>query len=402
VAALGVTAATALVLWLWGDVLLGWLGMADLVPYLWMMAPWLLASAGLLVLNEWNARGRRFGLMAGGQMVNSLTTTGSRLVGGLAGYATGGVMIGSSVLGLAVTLLFQGVRTLRASNPLRGRTVHPAAMFGAMRRYADLPLFGTWAALLNAVSWQLPVFMLTAFFTPAVAAQYALGFRVLQAPMSLVGGAIGKVFYQRAAEAHHAGALAPLAEMTFRRLVLLGLPPTLFLMLAGRDLFALIFGPQWAEAGIYVQLLALWGFFWFITSPLGNLNLVLDRQRFFFGWNAVNFGTRFASLWIGGMAGSALLALGLFGISGVLVYGYLNLYLLRAAGVPLRRTVAILGAAILRFLPIAITMVALDWLGAPLWLEIGLPALLTGGYLLYSFRQEPRVQALTSRLGWRL
>jgi O-antigen/teichoic acid export membrane protein len=210
---------------------------------------------------------------------------------------------------------------------------------------------------------------------------------------------MGKVFYQRAAEVAPLGGLPALSEATFRRLVTFGLPPMLFLSVAGRDLFALVFGAEWADAGIYIQILAIWAFCWFVTSPLSTLTLVLGKQRFFLGWNIINFATRFLSLWIGGTSGSPILALALFAVSGVIIYGFLSFYLLQKAGVPVQRTMVILGKGVLSFLPIAAVMLFLILLDAPLWLEIGLPALLVGVFLLYSFRAEPRIRQVLERFG---
>lgn len=392
-----ITTASSIFFWLWGETFLDWLSMPELAPYLWMLGPGLLAFGLLQIFNSWNTRSRHFGQVATAQMINAFTTVGSRVASGLAGQATSGAMIATNIFGTACAVGQLGFLTIRRSGALFRRAVRPSAMAAVARRYSDLPIYGTWSSLLNSISWQLPVFMLTAFFAPAVAGQYALGNRIVKLPMSLVGDAIGKVFYQRAAESKHAGSLAALTEATYRRLVTFGLPPMLFLAVAGRDLFALVFGAQWADAGIYMQILAVWAFFWFITSPIGTLYLVLDKQRFFFAWNAANFATRFASLWIGGMMGSPLVALGLFGASGILVYGYLNLYLLHAAGVPPARTLSILGLYTLHFLPIAATMLLLKLIGAPLWLEVGLPGMMVAGYLLYAFRSEPRVQAMLGR-----
>jgi hypothetical protein len=89
-----------------------------------------------------------------------------------------------------------------------------------------------------------------------------------------------------------------------------------------------------------------------------------------------------------------VLALLLFGTSGVLLYGFLAVYLLWAAGVPPRRTLAILGTYALAFLPVAVAMLLLKAVGAPLWLEVGLPAVLVLAYLAWTFRGEMRLQAV--------
>jgi len=116
------------------------------------------------------------------------------------------------------------------------------------------------------------------FFSPIVVGFYSLGFMVLQMPMSLIGGAIAQVFFQRASEARSDDTLSLLVENVFRLLVMIGIFPILAMMLAGSDLFAVIFGEIWVEAGLYAQILSIWAFVWFISSPLSMIWVVLENK----------------------------------------------------------------------------------------------------------------------------
>lgn len=86
--------------------------------------------------------------------------------------------------------------------------------------------------------------MFAAFFSPTAAGLYALAHRVLTLPMSLVGGAVGQVFFSNAAEAHRRGHLGQLVNHLHSKLVHIGLPPALILFLLGPELFAFVFGAQ--------------------------------------------------------------------------------------------------------------------------------------------------------------
>ena len=60
----------------------------------------------------------------------------------------------------------------------------------------------------------------------------------------------------------------------------MGLFPFLLLTLIGKDLFGVIFGPRWEEAGVFTAILSLWAFFWFLSAPLSSVLDVLDEQAF--------------------------------------------------------------------------------------------------------------------------
>jgi O-antigen/teichoic acid export membrane protein len=206
-------------------------------------------------------------------------------------------------------------------------------MIAGLRRYKKFLIYGTWSALFNTGSYQLPALLLSFFFSPKIVGFYALGITVLSLPMSMVGGAISQVFFQKASEAHNRiGNLSQVVEEIFKRLVSLGIFPILLLTLIGKDIFIVAFGEPWAEAGVYMQILGLWIFFRFISSPLSTLFAVLEKQSYGLFFNGLLFCTLAASLIVGGTMDDARLALFLLGGTGVACYGFLSFWLISKAG----------------------------------------------------------------------
>jgi O-antigen/teichoic acid export membrane protein len=211
-------------------------------------------------------------------------------------------------------------------------------MIVGLKRHKKFPIYGTWSALLNTVSQQLPALLLAFYFSPKIVGFYALGQAVLSMPMSLVGGAVSQVFFQKASDAHNrTGNLSKVVDEVFNRLVSLGIFPILLLTLIGEDLFIVAFGARWAEAGVYMQILGLWIFFQFISSPISTLFAVLEKQNYGLFFNGVLLGTRAASLIIGGMTGDVRFTLFLVASTGIACYGFLCFWLISKAGLPLKR-----------------------------------------------------------------
>jgi O-antigen/teichoic acid export membrane protein len=157
--------------------------------------------------------------------------------------------------------------------------------------------------------------------------------------MSMVGGAVTQVFFQKASEAHNRiGNLSKVVEEVFKRLVSLGIFPILLLTLIGKDIFIVAFGARWAEAGVYVQILGLWIFFRFISSPISTLFAVLEKQSYGLLFNGVLFSTRAASLIVGGMTDDVRFTLSLFAGTGVACYGFLCFWLISKAGLSILQT----------------------------------------------------------------
>jgi O-antigen/teichoic acid export membrane protein len=49
------------------------------------------------------------------------------------------------------------------------------------------------------------------------------------------------------------------------------------LALVGKELFTVAFGAQWAEAGVYTQVLSVWMLFWFISAPMTRVVNIWEK-----------------------------------------------------------------------------------------------------------------------------
>lgn len=323
---------TVPIVWWGGDVLAGWLNAPNLTPYLWL-APLAVLFAGVFTaLNYWNSRTKRFGRLSIARVTASVATTTAQLEAGFSGFAAGGTLIGASVGGNMLATSVLGGQIWRDDRKVFLGSIRWREMIQGIKRYRKFPLFSTWSALLNTISIQLPALLLSTFFSPLSVGLYALGYRLLNVPMSLIGSAIGQVFYQRASVAKAEQGLGSVVKTTSDQLIKLGVFPFLLLMAIGPDFFVTVFGSHWLDAGVYIQILAPWLFFVFVGSPISTLFSVLELQETGLLFNVVLVLSRAASLVIGGLLGNILLALALFSISGTILWIWLCYYLFTRSG----------------------------------------------------------------------
>jgi len=368
----------------------------DLLPYLVLVPPAVLFGGIYLALNYWTSREKKFGRLSTNRVINSVVGTGTQVGAGAAGLANAGSLIGAFVLGSFVSTSVLGGQTLRDDWSLLRKNIHRKDMLLSMIRYKKFPLFGIWSALLNSLSWQLPAFLLSAFFSTSVVGFYGMANRLLRIPMNFIGNSIAQVFFQRAAIAKNDGSLAIIVENTFRRLVNYSLIPLLLLAFIGRDLFVIVFGEVWAEAGVYVQILSIWTFFWFISSPLSTLFSVLEKQELGLRINMVLFFLRLVSLLVGGWIGDARLTISLLALTGILVYGYLSLAIVTEAGVPLAHTLRIFGINLLIFIPLGGALLLMKVAHVDAIIQLIFAALFLVGYVIYLFRSDPELSKIFS------
>jgi len=151
--------------------------------------------------------------------------------------------------------------------------------------------------------------------------------------MDVLGHAVAQVYFQKASEAKREGNLAQVTKTAFRWLVILGLFPVFALMIVGPELFSVIFGQEWRDAGVYASILSPWLFFSFVSSPLSTIFSVLEKQKELFFFNAILLFSRLTALLLGGMTGNPFWAMAFMGGSGAVIYLWLCLWNLKNVGV---------------------------------------------------------------------
>ena len=172
--------------------------------------------------------------------------------------------------------------------------------------------------------------------------------------------------------------------------------PILILTIVGSDVFTVVFGKAWAEAGVYAQILSLWAFIWFISSPLTTIYVVVEKPHFGFHYNFFNLTTRLLSLVIGGLLGSARMALILFSISGILVYGYLCLKMMSYSGVKASTALKIVFSNFILFVPAGIVLVALKTAEINQTLLVIFSGVIIGIYYLYILKTDVQLKKIMS------
>src|SRR6185295_12450689 len=105
------------------------------------------------------------------------------------------------------------------------------------------PFVSSGAALMGVAAYSLPPLLMAQLYGAKTLGWFALGDRVLGAPVVLIGQAVSQVYCVEATslisnpEAFHG-----LFLRSMKRLLLLGLVPFLIFLLFGPSLFAFIFG----------------------------------------------------------------------------------------------------------------------------------------------------------------
>jgi lipopolysaccharide exporter len=357
------SAVSGAVLLLFADSIAAALNVPALADYIGLIPVLVFLNGLFFVLNYWLSRREKFGTVAGGRVANSLVNKGVQIGAGIGSASPVGLIAGAVAGYGAANLLMAGeVRKDRAlfSSVTRAR-VRAVAV-----RYKKFPIFTSWSTAANEVSRQVSPIFLAFFFTPAVVGLYSLAYQAVSLPLGLIGTAVSQVFYQRASEERKkTGKIGPIVEEVHRRLVAISIFPMLLLLIIGEEMFVLLLGAQWYEAGFYVKLLVPWIFFMFVSSPLTVIFSVLEKQGAGLAFDLVLLASRVASLTIGGMTGDPVIAILLFSLTGAIFCAFMNLWLLKLAGLDYLRECSLWCADLLVGLLIATPLIAAKILSLP-------------------------------------
>jgi O-antigen/teichoic acid export membrane protein len=284
-AALGTAGACALAAGLFPGLVRAALGNTGVTPYAGALSLAVAGGGVYQALTYWEVRRGRFGTIGKTRFAQNVAQVGVQLSAGLAGLGVVGLVAGD-VIGRAGGGGVLAARLRRGDRHLL-RAVSVASMRRAAGSYRRFPLLSSWSAIVNAVGLSIPALVFGALFGAATAGLFVLAQRMVGLPLRLVGSAVAQVYLSEAGRTAHADPTLArsLFLRTARRLLLLGLVPTVIVGALGSLLFGTAFGREWQEAGTYAQLLALPFALQAVADPLSQTLNVTRRQDLQLGWD---------------------------------------------------------------------------------------------------------------------
>lgn len=313
------------------------LGLEAVAEFTWLIPVGVYAIGLYSILNYWAIRKKSFKDIALTRLSQALTTLSIQI--GLFKFGAVSLVSGQAAgQGAGAFRLLQKLDKKRFRQSIRAKRVRLLAY-----RYRNFPLFSTWTGFFNALGNQLPPIMFAAFFSSGIAGLYALAHRVTSVPASVIGQSVANVFLSSAPEARRGGTLDGLLFNVVHALALLAFPAGMFLVINAEFLFAIVFGENWRDAGVYAAILVPMLAIGFITAPVTTLCAVLDKQVAGAVFQFFMMAVRVGSIVFGVHVSDSLIALKLFsGLSAVCYFCFLLWLTMASAGRPVRMVVMLM------------------------------------------------------------
>lgn len=289
---------------------------SQIQPWFWFIPVGLLCTATYQSIIQWFNRLHAYKTISKGKIAQALVVAFVSIAIGVSDFDIYGLILahltGAGVLAAGWFVIWQ-----------RDSFSGPFNRLALAKEFSNFPRYTLPHSLLGAISAALPILLLTPVFGAAAIGLYALGIRVIQTPLNLIAQSIAQVLNRKAATlVQQERSIGPMIQKLVLQIMIPVSPLALLLLVYTPDLFTVLFGDAWREAGTYIQILLPWLIFAFIAGVLSFIPVLFDQQKKAFTIEIISTLFKLLGLMIGMMYNDIILAFGLYAALGSLVLLY--------------------------------------------------------------------------------
>jgi O-antigen/teichoic acid export membrane protein len=224
----------------------------------------------------------------------------SNVILSLNGIGFGGLLIGRLAGLIAASIYF--IFKIKKSNSVVSKAIDLPILKKLAREHRNFPRINMPHAVSDELKNSGLSFTILYFFMDRVLGIYNQTYRLLRAPLGIIGSAFGHVFFQEVAELNYSNKpISGLIFRTLKKLFLIALPLFTLIFIFSPWFFTMFLGEKWSDVGVYAQYMTPWLFVNFIFSPVSQVALVIGKQFAFWMINLFSSILVFGSMIISGL-----------------------------------------------------------------------------------------------------
>ena len=277
----GMSLISLLVVAIAGDKIAELLGVPSLGKWLWFVPAGVFLFGIREPLTYWFGRKREFGIVAWAQFFNSSCSVLIKIIAGIIYGSSAAWLIIGNLSGLLFSTIPLTFRYIRGRWWILLRNLSKERIISVGKKYKKFPIFSSWTALVNAIAEDIPVFMLSYYYSVTVVGYFALANKILRKPITIISQSITKVLLEKIARLN---ANNEPIDRIFKKATLglgaIGIIPIAIIFLFGPQIFSFCFGENWNAAGDYARILAPWLFLAFMVAPANQVITVRQKLKF--------------------------------------------------------------------------------------------------------------------------
>jgi lipopolysaccharide exporter len=239
----------------------------------------LVVTGATSALRFWFVRQEAFGLLAGVLVWQNGVRSVAQVGLGMGGLGWPGLLLGDLAGRLiGVSRLF---RVAWAALKHEVLPFDPMAAWEVVKHYRKLPFYDLPSSIIDTLAVSLTVPLVAQTYGAESAGYVALVLAVQTLPVGLLGGSVADVFHARMAlyARSDTDRIVRFFLATSGVLLLLGIGPTVLLMVLAPAVFPWLFGPAWTTAGQLAAVMAPWALASLIVSPVSRVVVIFQAQE---------------------------------------------------------------------------------------------------------------------------
>ncbi len=315
---LGISLISILIVYRWTDKIAFYTQTPLLKDYLWLLPLGIFFFGSYRIFNFWAVRNRDYKNISRTKIVQSVSSIIIQMTAGLLHFGAAGLIVGRLIGQSAGTLtLARGFKI----HYVVGKKRVPCKIGVVAKIYKNFLKYDVAASVIDTLNVQLPQVILAIFFGPAAAGYYMLVDRVLAMPSSLIGQAVGQVFYGNWQKTVESGLIFEKTVKIIKYLIAIVIFPAIAIFIMGNSIFPLCFGLKWIEAGVFASWMIFGAVAQFVYSPISMALMATNGQKLNLVINIFLLAIKVAGGVLGFLLNSSLLTVQLFSFANAAVYG---------------------------------------------------------------------------------
>jgi O-antigen/teichoic acid export membrane protein len=250
-------------------------------PWLYFIPLTIIMQGSYQSMRQWNNRKQKYKIMAIYSVIQSSTVAGTNIGIGYFIFNTNGLILGSIIGQIVTTAMY--VKNIWKEIKLILDNVTIQRIKNNALRYKSFVQYGTPALVTSSIAQESLTLLVTYFLDSVILGYIYFINRLLAIPSSLIGRAMGEVFYQHISTVGKKEAYNQIIKFIFF-LFLFSIVMYFCLFLFLENYFTIIFGKTWGGCVVYIKYLLLVSFFSFIFSPFSILFNYYEIQHLNLIW----------------------------------------------------------------------------------------------------------------------
>lgn len=239
----------------------------------------LLITTGITnAITSYNNREKQYKLMTS---VYIIRTTAQNILMIILGFLKAGVfgLLISQVVSQFLGITKQSEEIIRHKEEIRNITKEE--MFAVAKKHKKQLLFSTPASFANSFSYSSINLFIESLFGASILGFYSISYRALGFPLTIISGNVSKVFFESASKEYNENRNYRNSLIrTTLFLTVIAIVMVVILVILSPLLFKLVFGKEWEQAGIFVQILAPMFGIRFVVTGVSTALIISQRQDY--------------------------------------------------------------------------------------------------------------------------